>query len=339
MIAQTSIAQAPYSASYPEPSATVYEISFTWTADTSTTLTNWPDIVGSVSTSISFSGDVIEAVTGTFELSINTSSSFTGLSGGVGLIDFSATSFTDFTGIPGNAGTLTASISSQTALEAVSGASGYFAFNLTTESLLEEGGASGSIFFTLDSDTYLSATEDAVGSIIFDVLSEVSLSGFGVPLSQEVSVVCLNTKTLGVSSYTSYPFNSFFTVKGRNFGCSDDGVYELVGELDDTNTIATSVIATATSDFGTQKLKGVSDCYVYVRTEGDCQFRLITNEQVDRDGYMIYNNYVEGLHRRRVKVAKGIKGTTWQLEFKNDSGSDFELKQIDLIPTTFTRSI
>lgn len=176
---------------------------------------------------------------------------------------------------------------------------------------------------------YLTTSLIALGSVT---------SVFG-DLDTDITILSMNTRTFGISEYSNFNFNSFFSIGSRYFGCSKDGVFELTGELDNTNNIAQSIIKTGVSDFDTQQLKATKDCYVYIRSSGDSTLRLIINEQVDRDGYDIAYDNIDGYHRRRIKVAQGLRGTSWQTEFKNEGGSDFSIKQIDLIPKELTRSI
>jgi len=152
------------------------------------------------------------------------------------------------------------------------------------------------------------------------------------------SVICMNTKTNGISTYTKYNFNSFFKIGSDYYGCSTSGLYKLVGDTDAGSEIQ-ATLSTPVQDFDSQKLKAIRDCYAYIRSSGDINVRLITNEQTDRSGYVLAYDNVDGIHRRRVKVAQGLRGTTWQCIITNESGAAFELKQVDVIPKELDRSI
>ena len=150
--------------------------------------------------------------------------------------------------------------------------------------------------------------------------------------------VVMNTKTVGISEYSNYNFNSFFKLGGVYYGCSSTGLYKLEGDKDNTQNI-TGIVSTPVTNFDSHLLKNIRDAYVYIRSNGDSTFALKTNEQIDRSDYTINYDNIDGIHRRRVKTAQGIKGTTWQATFTNQDGVDFDIKQVDLIPRELSRSI
>lgn len=202
--------------------------------------------------------------------------------------------------------------------------------------------------FSLAGETLssFSAFVGITGSFVFDQNTIVLFNGGASNTSTDIGnilsykiVSVMNINTTGVSEYTNYNFNSFFSVGNKYYGCCSDGVFLLEGDLDNASSIAQSVIKTATTDFGTQKLKSVRDAYAYVRSSGDMFVSLVTNEQVDRSDYPLYCDGVDGVHRRRVKTAQGIRGTTWGASIKNDTNVDFTVKQLDVIPKELERSI
>lgn len=197
--------------------------------------------------------------------------------------------------------------------------------------------AESEIYLLLDGGINATGTLTEVLGTLLTSTGIVSTS-FG-DLDIAITAMSMNTRTYGVSEYSNFNFNSFFNIGTKYYGCCSDGIFELTGDLDGTSRVAQSVIKTGVSDFGSQQLKATKDCYVYIRSSGDNTIRLIINEQVDRAGYPINYDNIDGIHRRRIKVAQGLRGTSWQIEFKNDSGTDFTLKQIDLIPKELTRSI
>ena len=50
-------------------------------------------------------------------------------------------------------------------------------------------------------------------------------------------------------------------------------------------------------------------------------------------------DYRDGVQRRRVKLAKGLNGNTWQFTITNIDGADFMLKQLEVIPLKSKRRI
>jgi len=171
------------------------------------------------------------------------------------------------------------------------------------------------------------------------VLSGVILDTLTGVLESLVNTVVMNTRTTGVSSYSKYNFNSFLNLGSNYYGVASDGIYLLAGDRDNVTTVAQSKITTGISDFESTKLKSISDGYAYIRSSVDMTFQITTNEQKERTEYPLYYDGIDGLHRRRVKLSKGIRGTSWQAEIKNGDGSNFTIKGFDLILKELSRSI
>lgn len=225
----------------------------------------------------------------------------------------------------------------------VTGTLGSLVVSQDTNISLSHFNIDGSFIVSSDINLLLEGGINATGTLT-EVLGTLLTStgivstSFG-DLDTAITTLSMNIRTYGVSEYSNFNFNSFFNIGSTYYGCCSDGLFELTGDIDGTNPVAQSIIKTGVSDFGSQQLKATKDCYVYIRSSGDNTIRLIINEQVDRAGYPINYDNIDGIHRRRIKVAQGLRGTSWQTEFRNDSGADFTLKQIDLIPKELTRSI
>ena len=225
----------------------------------------------------------------------------------------------------------------------VTGALGSLVVSQDTSISLSHFNIDGSLASSSDISLLLEGGINATGTLT-EVLNTLLTSAgivstsFG-DLDTAITTLSMNTRTYGVSEYSNFNFNSFFNIGAKYYGCCSDGIFELTGDLDGTSQVAQSIIKTGVSDFGSQQLKATKDCYVYIRSSGDNTIRLIINEQTDRAGYPINYDNIDGIHRRRIKVAQGLRGTSWQTEFRNDSGADFTLKQIDLIPKELARSI
>lgn len=159
-----------------------------------------------------------------------------------------------------------------------------------------------------------------------------------VPIDTKIqSVWGINGITGGHFVYDNYPFNSFFKIGSDYFATSNTGIYKLDGILDNTSKInwrASSCI----SNLETEKLKAVPDAYVETRADGDIYFRLITDERTDRAAYTINGDDRVGIHRRRVKTAKGILGNNWQVELYSDAPR-VEVKLADITINVLKRSI
>lgn len=222
---------------------------------------------------------------------------------------------------------------------------GSFALTEATSISLENNGIEATLSLALD--TVLNITGELPVIAVF-ALENSTFTNFNAGFVYTSSIfsgssiskaLCMNLHTSGVSEYTNYVFNSYFVVGGVYYGCNSDGVFALNGDLDNAAPIAQSVVVTGTSDFNTQKMKSLRDSYIYIRSAGDMHVTITGNEQVERGGYPLYYDNIDGIHRRRVKVAQGLRGTTWQAQIRNTNGVDFTLKQLDLIPYELDRSV
>lgn len=126
-------------------------------------------------------------------------------------------------------------------------------------------------------------------------------------LSDDTTAWCVNLATGGHSRYT--------------------------GPLDGSQTAITGRVVTAVSQLGSDRTKYVPDLYVTGRLDADLTVTTITDEQTRRD-YPLPADNRQGLHRRRLKLARGIKGTSWQFTV---SGTGFTLRSIEVPPIASQR--
>lgn len=94
---------------------------------------------------------------------------------------------------------------------------------------------------------------------------------------------------------------------------------------------------TGSSQLGSDRTKYVHDAFVHLRCDGDMELTTTTDEQKQPDPYTICSDDREGMHRRRVKLSKGIKGTNWQVKIANVAGTSFTLKTVELKPVASQR--
>lgn len=148
----------------------------------------------------------------------------------------------------------------------------------------------------------------------------------------------VNLATGGHTQFTNWQFNSLFELNGQRYACNDTGLFRLGGNRDGDTVIDGCVISGVT-DFGTMKLKYINSAYVHLRTDGDVAFRMVADEQRNRSGYHISFDGRQGIHRRRRKLAKGVKGTVWQAEMRNVDGADMEVAKVELLLAKSKRAI
>jgi hypothetical protein len=167
--------------------------------------------------------------------------------------------------------------------------------------------------------------------VMSDILQYISsLAQQRVPL-----VWVVNTEGGANSTYTGWDFNSFATWQGKNFAAGDDGLYELVGDTDDSAPIISSIL-TGKSDLGTVQLKRMAHVYVGATAEGGLTLIVHTD-----DGQV--NEYEvsarELLSNSRTAIGKGLRSKYWQYELTNPDGGDFELESLELVPDVLQRRI
>lgn len=138
-----------------------------------------------------------------------------------------------------------------------------------------------------------------------------------------------NTLTTATSTYTNFNFNSYFKLDNKYYGVSDSGIYELTGNNDVASNIQSEVYLPISS-FDKQGLKACSDAIIFGRLSGDIEVVVVLDEQEEREGLFVTSDERQGLHRIRVKVPKGLKGSTWQYKLRNVDGSDFSINNFEV---------
>jgi hypothetical protein len=143
-----------------------------------------------------------------------------------------------------------------------------------------------------------------------------------------------NTITTAHSRYTNYDFDSFFKIGTKQFGINTSGIYEITGDKDfsgeSNQSQINAQITLPASAFGEQVMKQCSDAIIYGRTDGDIEVVVTIDESEQFEGFYIISDDRTGMHRRRVKIPKGLKGNVWQYTIKNVDGSAFDLNAFEV---------
>lgn len=147
--------------------------------------------------------------------------------------------------------------------------------------------------------------------------------------SSTTSTFVVNTMNSAHSTYSNYGFNSYFKLANTYYGINSTGVWKLTGDLDGTVEIQ-SEVQTPISSFNVQGLKACCDAIIFGRLHGDMEVVTVNDEQEEREGFIVSSDEREGLHRIRVKIPKGLKGSTWQYKLKNVSGSKFSINNFEV---------
>ena len=146
-----------------------------------------------------------------------------------------------------------------------------------------------------------------------------------------------HTQIGAMTTYSSFPFNSFALANGVYLGANANGIFALEGDTDAGVAIAASVAFGAT-DFGDEHMKRVTAAYVGYRTSGELRLTVTTDEHQEYQ-YTLEPSGQAGLHANRVKLGKGAKGRYWQARIDNRDGASFDLDQITLTADVLSRKI
>jgi len=159
-----------------------------------------------------------------------------------------------------------------------------------------------------------------------------------------LDTIIVNTVNLAHSRYTNYPFNSFFFLNGKYYGCNAKGVYllegvkDFVGEVNFAANIEASV-TTPASDFGYQEKKIAKDALVHGRFADNLSIDYKVDEGDWETGYTVYSDGNTGITRRRCMLPFAVRGTDWQFRVNNTEGGDFDLFDLEVSLRTVQRSI
>jgi hypothetical protein len=166
-------------------------------------------------------------------------------------------------------------------------------------------------------------------------------------LTAQFEAWCMNMRNFGVTEYTDYEFTSFARLDGKLYGTTSEGIFEITGTNDngeDIESVIESGIAIYSgepreaNDISSRK-KYSHGSYANLRCTGEFAVSVKIDEQDERIYTIDATNDHDGIHRRRIKIAKGVNGYNWQFGFRNIQGSDFHLKEFVNIPVISKRRV
>jgi hypothetical protein len=136
----------------------------------------------------------------------------------------------------------------------------------------------------------------------------------------------MNTKTLAVTQYVNFNFNSYTKFNDKYIALNKTGIYELGGDDDNGENIVASV-KTGTIDTYGENINRLRDSYVTFRSDGDILLKTIGDETNERT-YTINNSTVNSIHERRIKFQRGIRDRYFSFELSNVSGSSMDVDKL-----------
>lgn len=160
----------------------------------------------------------------------------------------------------------------------------------------------------------------------------------GVDDNEDYQAWVLNTDSLGVTQYTNFPFDGLTSHGGRSFGLTATGLYELTGDDDDGAPIE-ALLRTGLTDFGTSYRKALPRAYLYLAQDGGVYLRVTTEWAGKRRQvwYTVTGRPSADAALRRVKLSRGLRGTSWQFEIANIDGGALDLRGAEVVPMVLSK--
>jgi hypothetical protein len=152
-----------------------------------------------------------------------------------------------------------------------------------------------------------------------------------------------NLNTAAASFYENFKFNSFARIGKNYYGCNETGIHLLGGDLDGAAQID-STITTGTSDLTVEGVGGFKGDiqkrvpYAYISAKSPETMTLTCLVEGQEYAYT-FRAPKDKVAVSRVDIGKGLLGTFWQFELKNQNGADFEIDSLSVNPVATTRKI
>lgn len=165
-----------------------------------------------------------------------------------------------------------------------------------------------------------------------------ALGHIGVQMGEpgkNVSVWSVNTATGASSAYEDFPFNSFASIGGKNYGATTDGIYALEGD-DDAGSPIQAHVHLGDRDFGTSRLKALPHAYLGVSSQGQMLLRVTAGANTYT--YRARSAGVD-MQTQRIDLGRGLRANYITLELLNEGGADFDLDSIEFTVLDLSRRI
>lgn len=156
-------------------------------------------------------------------------------------------------------------------------------------------------------------------------LPGIWLSGLTSLSNEEIISYALNLRTLGLSKYEGYDFNSLCLINGKPFGASSTGLYFLEGDTDHGKMIDAWGTFPLT-DFGGDNRKRVRSVYYGGNANGQMRLTVLDNEGNERRR-LFRPKTTKG--KTVVPIGRGGKGEYWQFKLENVRGANFEMNSFE----------
>lgn len=158
----------------------------------------------------------------------------------------------------------------------------------------------------------------------------------------EYTAWVVNTESSGITTYDNFPFNSFATIGGVQFGMSTFGCFTLDADDDDGEDIAAR-LRVGMTDMGTRVLKTVTEAYIGFASPDKMILRTITPNPTT-GALEAYDYYMKATANatvapQRFEPGRGLKAVDWDFELENTNGAELELHSVELLPVKLSRRV
>lgn len=255
----------------------------------------------------------------------------TGFVGEVGTVAADLPNVTaNLSALTGTTGTVAGAIPTVTAVvKGIAGGVGTVSAALTRSgaALVSLVGTSGTITARLPIvEVSTTAGLSAVGTIDARLTTSSAVITVLANATTQQLVMVVNTVNNAVSTYESFPFNGFFELGGKYYATGAGGLVQIDVGSTDNGTAISAGLSTGLWDLNSEFQKSVSAAYLAVRLGGDMTVTTTTDEAARYPASTVTLSQlgVPQLVQRRVPLARGLRGKSWQFEFNNVNGADFE---------------
>lgn len=197
----------------------------------------------------------------------------------------------------------------------------------------------GSLLFRLDLADDVDVDDFEVVNMLYKgdaLLDTINMFAAYIDPGGGFTTWAINTRTSAVSEYQNYVFNSISRTGNKFLGADSTGLWELDGELDDTESITTriknGIMQLAGSHFTSFKA-----AYLGLRIRGDARDFVLKLHAGDGREY-VYAVRPSNMQTTRVNMGKGLRSRYFSFELVT-AGEDYDLDSVEFIPIGSKRRI
>ena len=139
----------------------------------------------------------------------------------------------------------------------------------------------------------------------------------------------MNTESTAMSWYDNFDVESIAQVGDTTIAVGPEGIFELVGDTDDGETI-NAVVRSGFRDFGTANTKRLDTIYIgYVSSDTLAALVRVKDSGHAASYFEMEAREASAPRTSRITPAKGLWGRYWQIELRNASGGPFTVYDMD----------